>query len=160
MKATGLLFLTLCVLYATADFNTRVIGGEDAKAGQFPYQISLRNRLGNSHFCGGSILNSRFLLTAAHCTQGINRFSLLVYAVVGASNRLNGGLNVRLNKITPHKGFNMNVLEYDISLLRAAKNIVFTNLIQPIALPTHKGEDNSPVILSGWGVHEVSISDD
>lgn len=43
----------------------RVVGGRDAPEGAHPYQVSLRR--GNSHYCGGVILNNRWVITAAHC---------------------------------------------------------------------------------------------
>merc|ERR1711910_51276 len=46
----------------------RIIGGEEAPAHEFPWQISLRN-LG-SHICGGSIINKNQVITAAHCVEG------------------------------------------------------------------------------------------
>ena len=49
--------------------DSKVVGGTVAHEGQFPYQISLRNRY-NRHFCGGSILNHQWILTAAHCVYG------------------------------------------------------------------------------------------
>lgn len=156
MKVTGLVFLALCVLYATADINTRIVGGKDAEEGQFPYQVSLRNIFRRSHFCGGSILSSRFILTAAHCTQEINSIPMFVYAVVGTLNSIEGGVVVFIDKITPHEAFTTEKLEGDISLLRTTQEIVFTNLIQPIALPTHDTEKSTGAILSGWGKTIVS----
>ena len=45
--------------------HSRVLGGNDAVSKQFPHQISLRRD--HSHVCGGSIINHRYILTAAHC---------------------------------------------------------------------------------------------
>lgn len=43
----------------------RIAGGKEAKEGQFPYQVSVRRS--NYHLCGGSIIDDRTILTAAHC---------------------------------------------------------------------------------------------
>lgn len=50
-----------------AEIKDRIIGGENARPGQFPYQVSLQ--CGNRHICGGSILNEKYILTAAHCVD-------------------------------------------------------------------------------------------
>lgn len=46
-----------------------IIGGNEAKDGQFPYMVSLR--LYGSHMCGGSIISDHWILTAAHCLTPI-----------------------------------------------------------------------------------------
>ncbi|KAF2889807.1 hypothetical protein ILUMI_16366, partial [Ignelater luminosus] len=49
--------------------NGRIVGGENANPGQFPYIVSLQSTSG-SHSCGGSIINADTIVTAAHCIQG------------------------------------------------------------------------------------------
>ena len=47
--------------------NNRIVGGRQAQKGQFPYQVTLQ--VFGEHFCGGSILNEKWILTAAHCVR-------------------------------------------------------------------------------------------
>lgn len=48
--------------------NNRIIGGKEAASGTFPYAVSLADDIGS--FCGGSLISSDAVLTAAHCQGG------------------------------------------------------------------------------------------
>ncbi len=45
-----------------SDYQGRIVGGSQAAVGQFPYIASIRT-LGNFHFCGGSIISDRWVIT-------------------------------------------------------------------------------------------------
>lgn len=63
----------------------RIVNGNEAESKQFPYQVSLRSVSSKgASICGGSIISSSFVLTAAHCTKGYSKFEVGV-----GSNNLN-----------------------------------------------------------------------
>lgn len=135
-----------------SEWEGRIIGGEKAEEGQFPYQASLRTSTG-SHFCGGSIISSSWVLTAAHCTDGRNYKNTFV--VVG-SLVLSEGTCHDLASIVQHPAYNSQKMENDISLLRVANKIVFTRNVQPILLETAFVNQSSNAQASGWGKTVVS----
>lgn len=133
--------------------NLFIFGGENAQIGQFPYQVALyaKQNTTDKYLCGGSILSKRFIVTAAHCFFG--EIPVSAYVIVGSIDRTNG-VKYELNKISKHNGFDITecgILD-DIALLRTAKEIMFTDTIQPIALPNRNTEGNIEVLVSGWGM--------
>lgn len=53
-----------------------IIGGEEASSGEFPFVVSLQS--GGEHFCGGSLIGSDRVLTAAHCLVGYSASDITV----------------------------------------------------------------------------------
>lgn len=56
-------------------FPPRIVGGYEATVGQVPYQASIRlkyidvRNFGLGHYCGGSLITQRAVLTAGHCLR-------------------------------------------------------------------------------------------
>ena len=47
--------------------DDRIVGGEDAKLGEFPWQVAIVTPGTRQPMCGGSVINNYYILTAAHC---------------------------------------------------------------------------------------------
>lgn len=60
----------LSMLNVSCQGNTRIVGGQEASLGQFPYQVVVYviDSDGNAFICGGSIIDRNWILTAGHCT--------------------------------------------------------------------------------------------
>ncbi|KAH8387375.1 hypothetical protein KR093_006698, partial [Drosophila rubida] len=149
---TVLLLAVAC--QAAPSLEGRVVGGVDATKGQFPHQISLRNR--GSHSCGGSILSSYWVLTAAHCVTNTNdNGTIEVYPAsnlnirAGSNDRLSGGVLVQVVEIIVHEDYG-NFLN-DLAVLRVEKPFIFSDNIQPISLPSENTPADADIIISGWG---------
>jgi trypsin len=152
MKTLILSLLLLSSLPALSITN-----GSTAKLRDYPWQVSVQNSKGE-HFCGGSIISARFILTAAHCLYGKKVSDLKVLS--GGE----GGLGQLKKlpapkKITIHPEYTewkTTVKKADIALLELSSDIKMGPSTQVVKLPQKSSYDlKTPNFsISGWGQDE------
>ncbi|XP_036672028.1 serine protease 1 [Drosophila suzukii] len=139
----------------------RITGGEAATVGQFPYQVGLSLKISSfsSAWCGGSLISSTWVLTAAHCTESVQSVTLYLGATVRTSAEVT--TTVSSSNIIIHSGWNSSNLKNDISLIKIPA-VSYSNRIAPVELPavatsysTYAGDT---AIASGWGLISDSAS--
>jgi len=130
-------------------FPERIVGGTEATRGEFPFIVQIKR---GSHYCGGSIVNANWIVTAAHCSVA----SITGYSVVAGEHRLNqneGSEQERsVAQIIRHPNYNSNTLANDIAVWRV--NSPFTlgsTYVRAATLATAGSTPSGNVIASGWG---------
>ncbi|XP_032401257.1 ST14 transmembrane serine protease matriptase a [Xiphophorus hellerii] len=139
--------------------STRIVGGQDAALGEFPWQVSLHYHT-YGHVCGASIISKIWLVTAAHCVQneGNLRFGepakWEIYLGLHDQQKIDKFVVKRkLKQIIPHPNYNPNTFDNDIALMELDTPIEYSDYIQPICLPTadYKIPAGQNVWITGWG---------
>ena len=63
-----------CTNFSTTINRQKCIGCNAAKRGQYPWQVEISRNL--SYICGGSLISSKLVLTAAHCVDTWTNFEI------------------------------------------------------------------------------------
>ncbi|CAL8351935.1 unnamed protein product [Lota lota] len=139
--------------------TSRIVGGQDAEAGEFPWQVSLHVKQ-YGHVCGASIINQRWLVTAAHCVkeEANNKFSQPgtweAYLGLHTQQQLEKTAVRRgLKQIIPHPYYNEFTYDNDIALMELISDVPYSDHIQPICMPSaqHDFPPGQSVWITGWG---------
>ncbi|CAK9827359.1 unnamed protein product [Anthophora retusa] len=135
--------------------DTRIVGGNEAKPGQYPWQVSLQWGwlFGYSHFCGGSIINSQWIVTAGHCVLAVPNYGDFIVKAGKHNLKVSEGTEqvVKVEKSFVHEKYNGDVAPYDIALLKLAKPLTLGGNVQAINLPKALSEPSGTAVLTGWG---------
>uniref|UniRef100_A0A672YR95 Coagulation factor IX n=1 Tax=Sphaeramia orbicularis TaxID=375764 RepID=A0A672YR95_9TELE len=134
----------------------RIVGGELVTPGEIPWQV--QTDWSGQLFCGGSILSSLWVITAAHClVEAQNSF----FVRVGENNiYINEGTEqdyeVLQQHIHPRYNANISLFNHDIGLLYLKDPITFSSTVRPICIGPRTFtealvKDASPALVSGWG---------
>ncbi|XP_050075229.1 brachyurin-like [Anopheles maculipalpis] len=119
----------------------RIVNGQEATPGQFPYQIALLSSFaGGTGLCGGSVLTNNYILTAAHCVLSGTTPATGGTAILGAHNRndvepTQQRIAFTTAGIIAHPAYNPANIRNDIAVVRLNSPIVFNDRVQPIRLP-------------------------
>lgn len=131
------------------DGNSFVVGGRDARPGSWPWQAQMKRY--NSHYCGGTLINERWVLTAAHCSQG----SASSYTLTLGSHQKTGvddqQRTFSVEKVINHPQYNSATTDYDIALMRLNSDVEFNEYILPACLAENIFQGGTMCYTTGWG---------
>ncbi|XP_049860456.1 trypsin delta-like [Schistocerca gregaria] len=125
----------------------RIVGGEPVDISQYPWQISLQ--VLGFHGCGGSIISSTWVLTAAHCVDSL---PVVLFSVrAGTSTRESGGTVYDAANYVEHDGFSFATADFDIAVVQISGSFSFDSNVQAVSLGTSEPAAGTAVTITGWG---------
>ncbi|MBR9787271.1 MAG: trypsin-like serine protease [Vibrionaceae bacterium] len=164
MQKTLVAFLIGLTLPATAiadtlkpvqnDVSTRIIGGEPANTTDWKFIASLVRKekpASIGHFCGGSFLGGKYVLTAAHCVEGTNAGDIDIVLGLYDQKNESQAQRIAVKNIYTHTSYDNQKLSNDIALIELERSIdgATIELATPTVLDSVRAGDN--VIVAGWG---------
>ncbi|KAI8117354.1 hypothetical protein FF38_04542 [Lucilia cuprina] len=137
------------ILYPPQFTTNRIVGGEEAPEDLAPYQVSLQSLKGR-HFCGGAIIDKRWIITASHCVAGNKPEKLKI--LTGTQNLKNHTEKYYyVDRIEMHCSYNSPPYANDIALLHLNDSIVFDNHTQAVEYDHEPLKEDDELVLTGWG---------
>ncbi|XP_055600587.1 LOW QUALITY PROTEIN: trypsin-like [Uranotaenia lowii] len=114
--------------------DTRIVNGHPAPAGRFPYQVHLTGFTNAGALsCGGSVISSTWVLTAAHCQVNVNSFNI----ILGSHPAMPRTRPVPQPRSSSHPNYNPNNLNNDIGLIRMGTPVTLGGNIHAVRIPHH-----------------------
>jgi secreted trypsin-like serine protease len=138
-----------------ANRQIRIVNGVTTEENEYPWQVGLASGNGRIPYCGGSIVSSKTIITAAHCTR--NSAASSIYVVVGEHDltKSDGEKYVRVCSKAEHPSYNSRTTDYDYAVLTLCEELNFAKDVAPVCMPTVSGQgtqyENKASVVSGWG---------
>ncbi|KAF2359987.1 Serine proteases trypsin domain [Trinorchestia longiramus] len=158
-----------------ARVSSRIFGGTSTPLGSYPWIVAMRYKQESEDgglekvFCAGSLINSRYVVTAAHCLDAAWTKGWQLTTLALGDWRLSTDPDCAYKACAPRAvvaqvekaivpaEYNSTTLDHDIALLRLDQPVNFSWAIQPICLPPKtfaRGELTlgTTVVAIGWGM--------
>ncbi|NP_001018368.1 complement factor D precursor [Danio rerio] len=157
------------LFYAAFHTGDCITGGQEAKAHSRPYMASVQ--WNGKHECGGFLISSQWVMSAAHCFQDGRTSGVKV--VLGAHS-LSGAEDTKQTfdaEVYNHPDFSISNYDNDIALIKLDKPVTQSDAVKPVKFQrdeTADPKEAAVVETAGWGslnnmggrpdkLHELSI---
>ncbi|XP_063699066.1 prostasin-like [Culicoides brevitarsis] len=150
-------FVLLLVCAALAFVNcqpgnhsgNRIVGGEWARHGEFPWIVTIH--INGRHYCGGSIVNNYWVVTAAHCVHPVNQ--CVVYAGAYDIFQWTTGTEQtrKVARFFAHEAYGPQIGPNDIAMLKVTQPFEFNQYVRTVQLPWPNTYPSGWALAAGWG---------
>uniref|UniRef100_A0A3Q3MF55 chymotrypsin n=2 Tax=Mastacembelus armatus TaxID=205130 RepID=A0A3Q3MF55_9TELE len=129
----------------------KIVNGQTAVSGSWPWQVSLQDGTG-FHFCGGSLINQYWVVTAAHCRVSAGNHRV----ILGEHDRQSNTEPIQVKSIFKaftHPFYNAQNFNNDITLLKLSSPVQMTSRVSPVCLASSSTNipSGTTCVTTGWG---------
>ncbi|XP_018342834.1 PREDICTED: serine protease easter-like [Trachymyrmex septentrionalis] len=155
--------------------SDRIIGGKNASLGAYPWiariGYSMPNANDLSYRCGGTIINRRYVVTAAHCVVNLPENFKVGGVRLGEHNILTDPdceqeycaepvQDFLPESIIVHKNYNKPEFKNDIAIIRLNKPVIYNEHVKPICIMNgellNKNFVGETAEVAGWGIFDIN----
>ncbi|KAK0152493.1 Cationic trypsin-3 [Merluccius polli] len=129
-----------------SEYEDKIVGGYECPKNSVPYQVSLWS---GYNFCGGTLLSSQWVLSAAHCRTKANVEIRLgehnLWESDGTEQYITSAEFIR------HPDYSSRTQDSDIMLIRLSRPAALNGFVRPARLPKACAAEGTRCRISGWG---------
>ncbi|XP_011870553.1 PREDICTED: serine protease snake-like [Vollenhovia emeryi] len=150
----------------TAEVQFNIYGGMQTERGEFPYMVALGyenedkdddNSEAIKYNCGGTLISSQYVLTAAHCVNNVQE-QVPIEVRVGSEDlrSVEDAQRIRISNVISHPQYKRSVNYNDVAILKLTKPVKTASNVRPICIQTKSldsmnEQSNATFIVIGWG---------
>ena len=147
--------------------QNRIVHGANSTECKWKWQVSLRSEVNGTaqHFCGGTLISEKWVLTAGHCSAFLNDCKMAKLQVVAGGWHQDPKQDThqrvvrRVKRVVVHPSFNVNShFDFDFGLLELESPMPFDDCIGSVCLPSTDSTNlrvGTSCEVTGWGTLDM-----
>ncbi|XP_042864709.1 uncharacterized protein LOC122248640 [Penaeus japonicus] len=139
--------------------GSRIVGGEEATPNEWPWQAALRFMSNGEVFCGATLVQNSWLVTASHCVEQFDKSDIFVSLgdhVYNQQMDTQYEQHISIKEIIMHEKYDSLTVDNDIALIQLSGPVQYNAGISPVCLPfqfASKDFQGENVTVTGWGTN-------